>query len=141
MLTLADLQLNYTNVSLPSKGLFYPNKCNQVKLLHLNGNDLSVLTDQQLIQDGTMIDVLLKNKVTKSDNLDTFIPVHKMTIGDRTALLINLRIQLNKMYSMYALDENGKAFPTEFDLTTLQTKEGIDGTTINTLWKKVGAVD
>jgi hypothetical protein len=50
-----------------------------------------------------------------------------MTVGDRNALLIQLRIHLNPMYRVSVVDpDNGKEFQSDFNLTTLKTVDVVD---------------
>lgn len=124
MLKLEDLERRYSNITLPSDGVFYENKCKKVKLYHLEGNDITLLTDANLIASGDLIDTLLYNKVTKADGYDVFIPPQKMTVGDRNALIIMLRIHLEKIYKIPLTDPaTGKRFIHDFDLTSLKTKD------------------
>jgi len=119
-----DIILASSTMMLPSKGEPYANKCDRVKIIHLNGADLSIITDRNLLRGGDMIDVLLASKVQKANGYDHFVPPHKMVVGDRTALLIQLRIHLNNLYKINAIDpDSGQPFETDFDLTQLVTKD------------------
>jgi len=124
MLKLEDLERRYSNITLPSDGVFYDNKCSKIKLYHLEGNDVTLLTDVNLIASGDLIDTLLYNKISKADGYDLFIPPQKMIVGDRNALIVMLRIHLDKFYKIPLTDPvSGERFVHAFDLTTLKTKE------------------
>lgn len=124
MLKLEDLERRYSIIDLPSDGKFYKNKCKKIKLYHLEGNDVTLLTDANLIASGDLIDTLLYNKITKADGYDQFITPDKMTVGDRNALVVMLRTHLDNIYKIPLIDPaNGKRFIHDFDLTTLRTKK------------------
>ena len=124
MLKLEDLERRYSNITLPSEGVFYENKCQKVKLYHLEGNDVTLLTDANLIASGDLIDTLLYNKVYKADGYDIFVPPQKMIVGDRNALVVMLRIHLDKIYKIPLIDPaTDERFIHDFDLTTLKTKD------------------
>lgn len=126
MLTLDDLEKRYSVVYLPSEGKFYSNKCSKVKLFHIDGSDISVLTDPNLAANGDTISTLLARKVAKADDTDAFVKVEDMVIGDRVTLLIMLRIQMNHIYQFPLIDpKTNEVFYHDFDLTTLKTKDVI----------------
>jgi hypothetical protein len=124
MLELSDLNRRFSHPTLPSGGKFYHNKCKKVKLFHLEANDVSVLTDRNLLQSGDMIDVLMKRKVTKADDESVFIDPSQMLTGDREALVVMLRIHMEPIFHIPLNDPvSDKTFIHPFDLTTLQTKK------------------
>lgn len=73
-------------LALPSKGLYYVNKKDSVKVSYLNASDENILTSSNLLESGTMLDTLLDRKV-----LDREIRPENMLDGDRVAILFWLR--------------------------------------------------
>lgn len=102
-------------VNLPSEGKFYSNGASQVKMLYLTGADEGILTAPNLLQDGTMIDVLLRRKVLPIEN-KPFVSPDEMLIGDRLALLIFLRATMDPIYNMEITSDSGKKFTHELNL-------------------------
>ncbi len=124
MLTLSDLNRRFSHIELPSGGKFYENKCRKIKMFHLEANDVSVLTDRNLLQTGDMPDVLMKRKITKADDEPSFIDPQMMLVGDRETLMVMLRIHMEPVYHIPLTDPtDGKQFVHPFDLTTLKAKQ------------------
>ena len=78
-------------VTLPSKGLLYsensPLKGGIIEMKYMTAREEDILTNQNYIEDGTVIDRLLKSLiVTKGVNYDDLL------IGDKNAILIAARI-------------------------------------------------
>ena len=78
-------------VDLPSKGYFYfeghPLSTGKVEVKYMTAKEEDILTSQNLIQQGTAIDTLLKSLIVdKSINMDD------MLIGDKNAIMIAARI-------------------------------------------------
>lgn len=74
------------DVSLPSGGMFYPNKQNTVKVKYLTAEDENILTSPELIRSGKVLDVLLENSI-----IDKGLSPDVMLTGDRNAVLLSLR--------------------------------------------------
>ena len=51
------------DVELPSGGIFYPNKQGTVRVKYLTAEDENILTSQELIRNGKVLDVLLENSI------------------------------------------------------------------------------
>lgn len=115
-----DLIVGYEIVDLPSQGKFYPDGLKQVKIEYLTSKDEDVLTTPSLIQDGTVLDVILKRKI-KTPNVD---PANLLT-GDKNALILFLRASsYGQDYEVQVTDpRNGKSFKEVVDLTKLKSKE------------------
>ena len=62
-----DLMMSYEIVKLPSKGLFYKNKISEVNVEYMTSKDEDLLTTPSLIENGTVLDVLLKRKMKTKD--------------------------------------------------------------------------
>ena len=78
-------------VTLPSKGLLYPEghplKSGVIQMKYMTAKEEDILTNQNFIKNGTVIDKLLKSLIVdKSINMDD------MLIGDKNAILIAARI-------------------------------------------------
>jgi hypothetical protein len=121
-----EFEQSFDVVPLPSGGIFYGKDgeigCEKVKIFHLNGSDDAILTAPNLIANGEMIDVLLDKKIAPADGYDKFVKPIDMTVGDRAALLIFLRSQLEPMYKFPVIDHNGVTFIHNFNLGHLKMK-------------------
>lgn len=81
-----DLMMSYEIVKLPSKGMFYPSKISEVNIEYMTSKDEDLLTTPSLIENGTVLDVLLKRKLkTKGIHPD------ELLAGDRNAIILFLR--------------------------------------------------
>ena len=78
-------------VDLPSKGHFYvdghPLSSGKVEVKYMTAKEEDILTSQNLIQQGTVIDVLLQSLI-----VDKSIKSNELLIGDKNAVLIASRI-------------------------------------------------
>lgn len=115
-----DLVVGFDTVKLPSKGLFYRNKISEVVVEYLTSKDEDILTTPALIENNTLIDVLIKNKL-KTKGLE----VEEMLSGDKNAILVFLRASsYGKDYDVIVTDPyNGNSFQAKVDLTKLKYKE------------------
>lgn len=115
-----DLIVGFDTVKLPSKGIFYKNKISEVVVEYLTSKDEDILTTPALIENNTLIDVLIKNKL-KTKGLD----VEEMLGGDKHAILIFLRASsYGKDYEVVVTDPyGGNSFSAKIDLTKLKFKE------------------
>jgi len=116
-----DLIVGYEVVDLPSKGLFYPDGLDKVKIEYLTSKDEDILTTPSLIQDGTVLDVILRRKIKSPKNVD----VSKLLTGDKNALILFLRASsYGHEYEVQVTDpRNDKTFSQVVDLTKLKNKE------------------
>tara|TARA_B110000503_G_C7066197_1_gene378875 strand:- start:148 stop:1032 length:885 start_codon:yes stop_codon:yes gene_type:complete len=73
-------------VDLPSKGMFYPNGKSTVEIKYLTAEDENILTSQDLIKSGKVLDVLLENSI-----IDRDISAQDLLTGDRNMILLSLR--------------------------------------------------
>lgn len=115
-----DLITSYELVDLPSKGIFYPNNLSQVAVEYMTSKDEDLLTTPSLIDNGTVIDVLLKRKI-KTKGVDP----EKLLLGDRSAIIIFLRSSsYGHEYTVMVTDpRTGNQFKDIVDLTKLKYKE------------------
>lgn len=105
-------------VELPSKGLLYPEDSplasGKVEMKYMTAKEEDILTNQNYINNGTVIDKLLKSLiVTEGVTYDDIL------IGDKNAIMMAARIL------SYGKEYTFKAFGEEYtvDLSTLKTKE------------------
>ena len=113
-----DLMVGYEIIDLPSKGLFFT-KVPQVRVEYLTAKDEDLLTTPSLIENGTVLDELLKRKIK------TIIDIDKMLMGDKNAVLLFLRASsYGSKYEVNVINPfNGRAFKSMIDLTKLKYKE------------------
>jgi hypothetical protein len=107
-------------VDLPSKGLIYPKdnplSSGKVEMKYMTAKEEDILTNQNYISKGTVLDKLIESLLVSKININDII------IGDKNALLIACRVL------GYGKDYTFKAFSTEtkqmeefeIDLTTLK---------------------
>ena len=115
-----DLMMSYEVVKLPSKGLYYPNKISEVNVEYMTSKDEDLLTTPSLIENGTVLDVLLKRKI-KTKGIDP----ESLLSGDRNAILLFLRSSsYGHEYTVQVTDpRTGKQFQTNVDLLKLRYKQ------------------
>jgi len=115
-----DLMMSYEIVKLPSKGLFYKNKVSEVNVEYMTSKDEDLLTTPSLIENGTVLDVLLKRKVkSKGVNIDDLLA------GDRNAVILFLRSSsYGSEYNVKVPDPRTNVlFDTKVDLSKLRYKK------------------
>jgi len=88
---MADYQFPTEIVDLPSKGYFYPEtsplSSGKVELKYMTAKEEDILTSQNLIKEGTVIDILLQSLIVNKD-----IKVEDLLIGDKNAIMVAARI-------------------------------------------------
>jgi hypothetical protein len=104
-------------VELPSKGLVYdkesPLSSGKIEMKYMTAKEEDILTNQSYIQNGTVLDKLLKALIVSKVNYNDLI------VGDKNALLIAARILgYGNDYEFSYKDEKIK-----IDLSTLENKE------------------
>jgi hypothetical protein len=115
-----DLMTSYEAIKLPSKGLFYPSRISEVNVEYMTSKDEDLLTTPSLIENGTVLDILLKRKIKTAG----VIP-DELLAGDRNALLLFLRTSsYGAEYTVQVPDpRTGIPFKTTVDLLKLRYKE------------------
>ena len=111
-------------IDLPSKGLLYPEghplREGQIEIKYMTAREEDILTSNNLIQKGLVIDELLKSVIVTKFNFDD------ITIGDKNAVMLSTRIfGYGKAYHTdikCPACGNNEA-DCEFDLTSLDYKE------------------
>jgi len=88
---MADYKFPTEMVDLPSKGYFYfeghPLSSGKVEIKYMTAKEEDILTSQNLIQQGTVIDKLLESLV-----VDKSIKLDDMLVGDKNAIMVASRI-------------------------------------------------
>ena len=88
---MADYKFPTEMVELPSEGHFYfeghPLSSGKVEIKYMNAKEEDILTSQNLIQQGTVIDKLLESLI-----VDKSIKIDDMLIGDKNAIMVASRI-------------------------------------------------
>ena len=105
-------------VDLPSKGYFYPEtsplSSGKLELKYMTAKEEDILTSQNLIKQGTVIDILLQSLI-----VDKTVKVEDLLIGDKNAIMVAARILgYGKDYDFTYDGEEQKV-----DLTTLKPIE------------------
>ena len=103
-------------IDLPSKGLLYPEgnplSSGQVEIKYMTAKEEDILTNQNYIAKGTVIDKLLQSLIVSPINYDDLL------IGDKNAIMVASRVLgYGKDYSFTYLGENHT-----IDLTEIETK-------------------
>lgn len=114
----SQFKLPTETVELPSKGLLYPEDSplanGTIEMKYMTAKEEDILTNQNYIQNGTVIDKLLKSLiVTKGIEYDSIL------IGDKNAIMMAARVL------SYGKDYTFKYYNEEVtvDLSTLTNKE------------------
>ena len=121
---MAEFKIPTEEITLPSKGLIYPKdnplSSGKVEMKYMTAKEEDILTNQNYIKQGVVIDKLLKSLI-----VDKKINYDEMVTGDRNAVLISARIL------GYGKDYNFKYDGEEvtIDLTELETRY-LDETTM-----------
>ena len=87
---MSELKIPTEQVTLPSKGLLYPEdnplSKGDVEIKYMTAKEEDILTNQTYIQKGNVLDKLLESLVVSEINLDDLI------VGDKNAILIAARV-------------------------------------------------
>lgn len=115
-----DLMTSYEIVKLPSKGLFYPSRISEVNVEYMTSKDEDLLTTPSLIENGTVLDILLKRKIKTAG-----ITPDELLAGDRNAIILFLRSSsYGSEYNVQVPDPRTNAiFKTTVNLLKLRYKE------------------
>ena len=118
-----EMKFPTETIDLPSKGLLYPKESplskGQVEVKYMTAKEEDILTSQNLIKNGTVIDVLLKNLIVSPINYDDLL------VGDKNAIMIAARVlAYGKDYEVELTSpSSGEKQKETIDLTEFQAKE------------------
>jgi hypothetical protein len=109
-------------IDLPSKGLIYPESSplssGTIELKYMSAKEEDILTNQNFIQKGTVIDKLLQSMIVNKK-----IDYNELISGDKNAVLFAARILgYGAEYDVELLDKHGKKVPVKIDLSKLENK-------------------
>lgn len=113
---MSELKFPTEVVELPSKGLIYPAdnplSSGKVEIKYMTAKEEDILTNQNYIKDGTVLDKLLKSLIVSKINFEDLI------VGDKNAIMVAARILgYGKEYTFKYKNEE-----VTVDLTTLEPR-------------------
>ena len=117
---MAELKIPTETVSLPSKGLLYPESSplskGEIEMKYMTAKEEDILTNANFIRQGTVIDKLLQALIV------TPIDYNEILVGDKNAILIAARVLgYGKDYTFKYYD-GGIEKETTIDLSKLEDK-------------------
>lgn len=120
---MAEIKFPTEVVDLPSKGYYYPEdnslSSGQIEIKYMTAREEDILTSQNLITKGIVLDKLLESLV-----VDKKIDLNSMLIGDKNALFIAARVlAYGKEYTFDYVDNQGQSKEHTHDLTKLKDKK------------------
>ena len=123
---MSEFKFPSEEIELPSKGLVYPKdnplSSGKVEMKYMTAKEEDILTNQNYIKQGIVIDKLLKSLIISKVNYDDMI------VGDRNAILIAARILgYGKDYEFTYRNENVSVDLTELETSFLDESTMIDG--------------
>ena len=115
-----DLMTSYEAIKLPSKGMFYQSRIAEVLVEYMTSKDEDLLTTPSLIDNGTVLDVLLRRKI-KTPGISS----EDLLAGDRNAIILFLRTSsYGADYTVQVTDpRTGIPFKETINLLKLKYKE------------------
>jgi hypothetical protein len=115
-----DPTVAYDVVELPSNGIYYKNKKKTLRVAYLTASDENILSSPTLINNGTVVEELIRRKV-----LDRDITIEEIVEEDRQAILIFLRnTAFGSDYKVTVNDpKTDKTFDTMIDLSSIPIKD------------------
>ena len=119
---MAELKIPTELVSLPSKGLLYPESSplskGQIEMKYMTAKEEDILTNANYIRQGTVIDKLLQALII------TPIDYNELLVGDKNAIMIAARVLgYGKDYSFKYTNTRGQEVEASVDLSGLKDKE------------------
>jgi hypothetical protein len=114
---MAELKIPTETVSLPSKGLLYPETSplakGEIEMKYMTAKEEDILTNANYIRNGTVIDKLLQSLIV------TPIDYNELLIGDKNAIIIAARVL--GYGKDYKFTSGGKEYTA--DLSKLEDKK------------------
>ena len=108
-------------IDLPSKGLVYPESSplskGTIELKYMSAKEEDILTNQNFLEKGIVVDKLLQSMIVSKINYDDLI------LGDKNAILVAARILgYGAEYSVEVTDKYGKKIQSTVNLSELKNK-------------------
>lgn len=108
-------------IDLPSKGLVYPEtsplSSGTIELKYMSAKEEDILTNQNFIEKGIVIDKLLQSMIISK------IDYNELILGDKNAILVAARILgYGSDYQVQIKDKYGKELEANIDLSKLENK-------------------
>jgi hypothetical protein len=118
---MAELKIPTETVSLPSKGLLYPETSplakGEIEMKYMTAKEEDILSNSNYIRQGTVIDKLLQALII------TPINYNELLVGDKNAILVAARVLgYGKDYSFKYTNSNGQEVEITVDLSKLEDK-------------------
>mgnify|MGYP003650246755 FL=1 len=109
-------------IDLPSGGILYPEGSplseGKVEIKYMTAKEEDILTSQNLIKNGTVIDVLLRNLIVSPINYNDLL------VGDKNAIMIAARVlAYGKQYEVELTSPTGDKQKEVVDLTQFEAKD------------------
>ena len=109
-------------IDLPSKGLIYPESSplssGAIELKYMSAKEEDILTNQNFIEKGIVIDKLLQSMIVSK------IDYNELISGDKNAILFAARILgYGAEYDVEVTDKYGKKIPVKINLSSLENKK------------------
>ena len=119
---MAELKIPTETVTLPSKGLLYPETSplakGEIEMKYMTAKEEDILTNSNYLKNGTVIDKLLQALIV------TPIDYNELLIGDKNAVLIAARVLgYGKDYTFKYLNQRGQEVEATVDLSQLNEKQ------------------
>ena len=112
---MADYKFPTETIELPSKGHFYveghPLSTGKVEIKYMTAKEEDILTSQNLIQQGSVIDILLQALI-----VDKSVKIDDLLIGDKNAIMVAARVLGYGKDYKFAIGDNEH----EVDLSKLE---------------------
>ena len=113
---MSEFKFPTEEVELPSKGLIYPKEnplsIGKIEMKYMTAKEEDILTNQNYIKQGIVIDKLLKSLIVSKVNYDELI------VGDKNAVLVAARVL--GYGKDYEFNKNGEN--VSVDLSSLETR-------------------
>jgi len=118
---MAELKIPTETVTLPSKGLLYPETSplakGEIEMKYMTAKEEDILTNSNYLKNGTVIDKLLQALIV------TPIDYNELLIGDKNAVLIAARVLgYGKDYSFKYTNQRGQETEATVDLSKFEDK-------------------
>ena len=114
---MSEFKVPTEEVELPSKGLVYPKdnplSSGKVEMKYMTAKEEDILTNQKYIEEGSVIDRLLKSLIVSKD-----INYNDLIVGDKNAIMVAARILgYGAEYEFFSFDKMHKV-----DLSKVENK-------------------